>query len=161
MAYASKRVPEIADSLVDIDNAMKWGFAWEMGPFETWDALGVKATVARLEGEGVSVAPWVKQMLAAGKEQFLHLRRREDRWSMTPLRKDYVEVDARPQSAGDEGHPPHAQGAGGQRDGQPVGHRRRRDAARVAHQASTRSTAPCSRSCRRRSSGSTATPAAW
>jgi 3-hydroxyacyl-CoA dehydrogenase len=84
MAYASKRVPEIADSLVDIDNAMKWGFAWEMGPFETWDALGVKETVARLEGEGVSVAPWVKQMLASGKEQLLHLRSTASRWSTSP-----------------------------------------------------------------------------
>jgi 3-hydroxyacyl-CoA dehydrogenase len=70
LAYASKRVPEIADSLVDIDNAMKWGFAWEMGPFETWDALGVKETVARLEGEGATVAPWVKEMLAAGNKSF-------------------------------------------------------------------------------------------
>ena len=70
MAYASKRVPEIADSLVDIDNAMKWGFAWEMGPFETWDALGVQETVDRLEGEGVSVAPWVQEMLETGHESF-------------------------------------------------------------------------------------------
>jgi 3-hydroxyacyl-CoA dehydrogenase len=70
MAYASKRVPEIADSIVDIDNAMKWGFAWEMGPFETWDVLGVKETTARLEGEGGSVAPWVKEMLTAGHKTF-------------------------------------------------------------------------------------------
>ena len=70
MAYASKRVPEIADSIVDVDNAMKWGFAWEMGPFETWDALGVKETAARVEAEGVSVAPWVKEMLAGGKQSF-------------------------------------------------------------------------------------------
>jgi 3-hydroxyacyl-CoA dehydrogenase len=77
MAYASKRVPEIADSLVDIDNAMKWGFAWEMGPFETWDELGVKQTVARLEGEGVSVAPWVKQMLARATERFYTYAQRQ------------------------------------------------------------------------------------
>ncbi|MCB0188369.1 MAG: 3-hydroxyacyl-CoA dehydrogenase/enoyl-CoA hydratase family protein, partial [Caldilineaceae bacterium] len=66
MAYASKRVPEIADSLADIDNAMKWGFGWTYGPFETWDILGVAETVARMEGEGLAVAPWVKAMLAAG-----------------------------------------------------------------------------------------------
>jgi 3-hydroxyacyl-CoA dehydrogenase len=70
MAYASKRVPEIADSLADIDNVMKWGFAWTYGPFETWDILGVAATVARMEGEGLAVAPWVKEMLAAGHESF-------------------------------------------------------------------------------------------
>ena len=91
MAYASKRVPEIADSLVDIDNAMKWGFAWEMGPFETWDALGVKATVARLEGEGVSVAPWVKEMLASGKESF-YTYAGGKQVVYDPARKEYAEV---------------------------------------------------------------------
>ncbi|MDE0182537.1 MAG: 3-hydroxyacyl-CoA dehydrogenase NAD-binding domain-containing protein [Caldilineaceae bacterium] len=70
LAYASKRVPEIADSPSDIDNAMKWGFGWEMGPFETWDALGVAETVARMEEEGVVVAPWVKEMLEQGHEAF-------------------------------------------------------------------------------------------
>ncbi|MCB0120956.1 MAG: enoyl-CoA hydratase/isomerase family protein, partial [Caldilineaceae bacterium] len=70
MAYASKRVPEIADSLADIDNAMKWGFGWTYGPFETWDILGVAETVARMEGEGLAVAPWVKAMLAAGHNSF-------------------------------------------------------------------------------------------
>ena len=70
MAYASKRVPEIADSLADIDNAMKWGFGWTYGPFETWDLLGVADTVKRMEGEGLAVAPWVKAMLAAGHASF-------------------------------------------------------------------------------------------
>ena len=97
MAYASKRVPEIADSLVDIDNAMKWGFAWEMGPFETWDELGVKQTVARLEGEGVSVAPWVKQMLAAGKETF-YTYVNGKQMVYDPARKDYVEVARSPKA---------------------------------------------------------------
>lgn len=70
LAYASKRVPEIADSIVDIDNAMKWGFAWEMGPFETWDALGVRDTLARMEGEGIAVAPWVRAMVDQGHSRF-------------------------------------------------------------------------------------------
>ena len=70
MAYASKRIPEIADSIVDIDNAMKWGFAWEMGPFEIWDALGVRTTLERMDREGVNVAAWVREMLDAGVESF-------------------------------------------------------------------------------------------
>lgn len=70
LAYAAKRVPEIADSLVDIDNAMKWGFAWEMGPFEIWDALDVRATLARMEGEGIQAAPWVHEMLDQGHATF-------------------------------------------------------------------------------------------
>lgn len=70
MAYASKRIPEIADGIADIDNALKWGFAWEMGPFEMWDVLGVRETVQRMEGEGVPVAPWVGEFLAAGNKSF-------------------------------------------------------------------------------------------
>ncbi len=95
MAYASKRVPEIADSIVDIDNAMKWGFAWEMGPFETWDTLGVKQVVARLEGEGATVAPWVKEMLAAGKSSF-YLYAGDKKMAYSPLCKEYVEIERSP-----------------------------------------------------------------
>jgi 3-hydroxyacyl-CoA dehydrogenase len=95
MAYASKRVPEIADSIVDIDNAMKWGFAWEMGPFETWDGLGVKKVVSRLEGEGATVAPWVKEMLASGKNSF-YTYAGTKKLAYSPLCKDYVEIDRGP-----------------------------------------------------------------
>lgn len=70
LAYAAARYPEIADSLVDIDRAMEWGFAWELGPFALWDALGVAETVARMEQEGINVATWVKQMLAQGNSTF-------------------------------------------------------------------------------------------
>ena len=70
LAYASKRLPEIADSPRDIDNAMKWGFGWEMGPFETWDALGVAETAARLAEEGLTIASWVQEMLDAGHTTF-------------------------------------------------------------------------------------------
>ena len=70
LAYASRRVGEISDTIVDIDNALKWGFNWELGPFETWDALGVAATVERMKAEGVKPAPWVEKMLAKGVESF-------------------------------------------------------------------------------------------
>ncbi len=70
LAYASKRVPEIADTLADIDNVMKWGFGWKFGPFEIWDRLGVTETVARMAGEGLAVAPWVHEMLAKGHTTF-------------------------------------------------------------------------------------------
>jgi 3-hydroxyacyl-CoA dehydrogenase len=70
LGYASRRVPEIADSFVDIDHAMKWGFANEIGPFEIWDALGVKETVERLEAKEIEVAGWVKAMLDEGYESF-------------------------------------------------------------------------------------------
>ena len=70
LAYASKRLPEIADSPRDIDNAMKWGFGWEMGPFETWDALGGVDTTQRMAEEGLTVAPWVQEMLGKGHDSF-------------------------------------------------------------------------------------------
>ena len=49
LTYCANRIPEIADSLVEIDNAMKWGYGWEIGPFESWDAIGVKESVERME----------------------------------------------------------------------------------------------------------------
>ena len=70
LQYAAKRVPEISDTIVEIDNAMKWGYNYEMGPFETWDAIGVKESCAKMEAEGLEVPANVKAMLAAGKETF-------------------------------------------------------------------------------------------
>jgi 3-hydroxyacyl-CoA dehydrogenase len=70
LAYASKRVPEITDTIVNVDNAQKWGFAHEMGPFEIWDVLGVAETVPAFEEAGYTVADWVKTMLADGNTTF-------------------------------------------------------------------------------------------
>jgi len=70
LIYAANRIPEIADTLVEIDNAMRWGFNFEMGPFETWDALGVERTVERMEADGLTVPDKVKEMLAAGHAAF-------------------------------------------------------------------------------------------
>lgn len=70
LTYSANRIPEIADSLVEIDNAMKWGYGWELGPFESWDAIGVKESVARMEKEGLAVSDNVKKMLAAGNDTF-------------------------------------------------------------------------------------------
>ena len=65
LIYAASRLGEIADDVVDIDRALRWGFGWELGPFETWDALGVKATAAAMEAAGYTVPGWVKEQLAA------------------------------------------------------------------------------------------------
>ena len=72
LAYASQRVPDITDSIVNVDNAIKWGFGHELGPFEIWDALGARETVPAFEAAGYPVADWVKQLLAAGHERFYH-----------------------------------------------------------------------------------------
>src|SRR5215470_17619007 len=68
--YSANRVPEISDTVVEIDRAMKLGFNWEMGPFELWDAAGVEATVARMKKEGRPVAPNVEKLLATGQKSW-------------------------------------------------------------------------------------------
>ncbi len=70
LAYAARRIPEITDDFIDVDRAMRWGFSHEMGPFELWDALGVRATAAAMQKNGIAVAPWVTEMLAKGQETF-------------------------------------------------------------------------------------------
>ncbi|GAB3876677.1 3-hydroxyacyl-CoA dehydrogenase/enoyl-CoA hydratase family protein [Hymenobacter segetis] len=69
-AYVSNRVPEISDQLYKIDDALRAGFGWELGPFETWDALGVQAGVDLAKAASRTVAPWVEEMLAAGNATF-------------------------------------------------------------------------------------------
>lgn len=69
-SYVSHRIPEIADELYKIDDAVCAGFGWEYGPFETWDAVGLKDSLKDMEKAGVSVAPWVHDMVAAGNESF-------------------------------------------------------------------------------------------
>jgi 3-hydroxyacyl-CoA dehydrogenase len=68
--YSANRVPEISDSIVEIDRAMRLGFNWKLGPFELWDAAGIEATVARMKKEGGAVAGNVEQLLAGGKKSW-------------------------------------------------------------------------------------------
>jgi len=69
-SYISHRIPEISDEVYRIDDAMKAGFGWEIGAFESWDVLGVERTVKAMKEAGYSVAPWVDEMLAAGNKSF-------------------------------------------------------------------------------------------
>ena len=68
--YSANRIPEISDSVVEIDRAMRLGFNWELGPFELWDAAGVEATVARMKKDGHPVAANVEKLLASGKKSW-------------------------------------------------------------------------------------------
>jgi 3-hydroxyacyl-CoA dehydrogenase len=68
--YVSNRIPEIADELYKIDDALSAGFGWEVGPFETWDTLGVADTVKKMEALNYKPAQWVYDMLAAGNASF-------------------------------------------------------------------------------------------
>ena len=68
--YAANRVPEISDSLVEVDRAMRLGFNWELGPFELWDAAGVEQTVARMKKDGKPIPANVEKLLALGKKSW-------------------------------------------------------------------------------------------
>jgi 3-hydroxyacyl-CoA dehydrogenase len=68
--YCANRIPEISDSIVEIDRAMRLGFNWELGPFELWDAAGVEATLGRMKKEGKPVAANVEKLLAAGQKSW-------------------------------------------------------------------------------------------
>jgi 3-hydroxyacyl-CoA dehydrogenase len=68
--YSANRIPEISDSVVEIDRAMRLGFNWDLGPFELWDAAGVEVTVARMKTEGKPVAGNVEKLLASGQKSW-------------------------------------------------------------------------------------------
>ncbi|NDI34752.1 3-hydroxyacyl-CoA dehydrogenase/enoyl-CoA hydratase family protein [Chengkuizengella sediminis] len=68
--YAANKVFEISDDIQAVDEAMKWGFNWDLGPFEAWDAVGVVDTVSRMKEEGEKIPAWIESMLASGKTSF-------------------------------------------------------------------------------------------
>ena len=74
LIYAANRIPEIADTIVDIDNAVKWGFNFELGTFELWDAIGVEKSVARMREEGLLIPAITEKLLASGKKSFYEIR---------------------------------------------------------------------------------------
>jgi 3-hydroxyacyl-CoA dehydrogenase len=84
LAYAARRIPEISDSIVAMDNAMKWGYAWEVGPFETWDALGFGKTCDRMVKDGVALPEWIGRMREKKATGFY---KDGDVWD--PVRNDY------------------------------------------------------------------------
>jgi 3-hydroxyacyl-CoA dehydrogenase len=92
LAYAARRVPEIADSLVEVDHAVEWGFGYELGPFRAWDGIGVADGVARMEALGIEVPAWVRDMLAAGNESFYR-----DGQVYSPLTRAYEPVPVDPE----------------------------------------------------------------
>ena len=90
--YAAARIPEIADRVVDIDRAMRWGYGWELGPFELWDAAGVPETVEQMEKNGLAVPEHIARMLASGARQFYSQANGTTRYFDFP-QAAYVPVD--------------------------------------------------------------------
>ncbi len=74
LIYAANRIPEISDDIINVDNALKWGFGWEMGPFETWDAIGLERSVTRMKNEGKPIPKWIQKMLDTGHSHFYEIK---------------------------------------------------------------------------------------
>ncbi|WP_243290522.1 3-hydroxyacyl-CoA dehydrogenase/enoyl-CoA hydratase family protein [Bacillus sp. FJAT-47783] len=70
LLYSANLLGEIADDIVAIDRAMKWGFGWELGPFELWDAIGVKKSVEKMKQEGYDIPQWIVEMIESGQDSF-------------------------------------------------------------------------------------------
>lgn len=94
LVYSAEKLGEIADSIADIDNAMKWGFNWELGPFETWDLIGLPKSVQRMEAEGLTVPAWVKEWIAAGHETFYQ---QKDEGLFHYFKGEYKGVEEKPE----------------------------------------------------------------
>ena len=100
-SYASKRIPEIADQLYSVDDALRAGFAWEMGPFEYWDAVGLDAGIEAVKAEGLEVADWVLEMKQAGHESFYrssdgkreYYNRETKAYEVVPGTSDFIILD--------------------------------------------------------------------
>jgi 3-hydroxyacyl-CoA dehydrogenase len=95
LLYSASLIPEISDNIYSIDNAMKWGFNWELGPFETWDAIGVRESVERMRREGRKIPQIVEDMLARGES--FYQRRESKKFYFDVQTKSYREL---PRSAG-------------------------------------------------------------
>lgn len=93
LLYAADKTYEIADDIVAVDQAMKWGFGWELGPFETWDAIGVEKSVARMREEGERIPALVEELLASGKTSFY--QKQEGRLSVFSIGGKYKEVESK------------------------------------------------------------------
>jgi 3-hydroxyacyl-CoA dehydrogenase len=88
-SYISHRIPEISDEIFRVDDAMRAGFGWEIGAFETWDLFGVEETVKKMEAAGYSVAPWIREMLTGGFNRFYKVDEGK-KLSYSPAKRQYV-----------------------------------------------------------------------
>jgi 3-hydroxyacyl-CoA dehydrogenase len=88
-AYVSHRIPEISDEVYRVDDAMKAGFGWEIGAFETWDLFGVEETMQKMQTAGYTVAAWVPEMLSNGLKQFYKVENGQ-KFCYSPGKKEYV-----------------------------------------------------------------------
>jgi 3-hydroxyacyl-CoA dehydrogenase len=96
LIYCAKKVPEISDDILNVDRVMRWGFNWELGPFETWEAIGLRKSVERMAKEGDRIPDNIERMLRSGRERFYE-KRRGKRYYFDFLKADYERIEEKPQ----------------------------------------------------------------
>ena len=95
LVYAARNVGEVSEDIISIDRAMRWGFGWQLGPFEAWDELGVKKTAERMRRDEKAVPPWVEQLVERGRT--FYVRGAEYTSQVTP-RGEYVPIAEEPRT---------------------------------------------------------------
>jgi len=94
--YAAEKIPEISDDILNIDRAMRWGYNWELGPFEIWDAIGLKYSIKRMEKEGEKIPHLVEQLLKKGYSSFYEKHDGQMLY-FDIYSKDYQKVEDKPE----------------------------------------------------------------
>jgi len=96
LLYCAGKVPEISGDILGIDRAMRWGFNWELGPFETWDAIGLRKSVERMVKEGEKIPGNVERMLSSGSERFYETRNGKG-YFFDFGKSDHVAIEEKPE----------------------------------------------------------------
>jgi len=96
LLYSASKIPEIADDILSVDRAMRWGFNWDLGPFETWDAIGFKKSIEKMTKEGEALPDSIEKMVKAGREQF-YQKKRGRSYYYDLVKADYEKIEEKPE----------------------------------------------------------------
>ncbi len=97
LLYTANRLPEITDDIRNVDKAMKWGFGWELGPFEYWDTIGLEKSVAKMKEDGKQIPGWVEDMLGKDMKSFYKIDENGDEHYFHFGEKEYKKTEDRPE----------------------------------------------------------------
>mgnify|MGYP001308150398 CR=1 FL=1 len=96
LLYSASKIPEIADDILSVDRAMRWGFNWDLGPFETWDAIGFKKSLEKMTREGETLPDSIERMFRSGREHF-YQKRRGRSYYFDLVKADYEKIEEKPE----------------------------------------------------------------
>ena len=96
LLYSASKIPEIADDILSVDRAMRWGFNWDLGPFETWDAIGFKKSIEKMTKEGETLPDSIEKMFRSGREHF-YQKRRGRSYYFDLVKADYEKIEEKPE----------------------------------------------------------------